>query len=77
VRAASGSAPLVVGFGIARPEHMRQVAGLGANGAIVASALADLVERAADPVNAARDYLREMKAAGQLSDAASPPAGKL
>lgn len=58
------SAPLVVGFGISRPEHVQRVAQLGANGVIVASALVDLIERADDPVAAARSYLREMKAGG-------------
>jgi tryptophan synthase alpha chain len=62
VRAATPS-PLVVGFGISRPEHVQRVARLGAAGAIVASALADLVERSSDPVNDARAYLQEMKAA--------------
>jgi tryptophan synthase alpha chain len=56
--------PLVVGFGISSPEHVRRVAQLGAAGAIVASALVDLVEKAAEPVGAARDYVREMKAGG-------------
>jgi tryptophan synthase alpha chain len=56
--------PLVVGFGISRPEHVRRVARLGADGAIVASALVDLIENAPNPVEAARDYLREMKAGG-------------
>ncbi len=63
VRAAT-PAPLLVGFGIARPEHVRIVASLGADGAIVASALTDLVEHAADPVQAAKEYLVEMKRAG-------------
>jgi tryptophan synthase alpha chain len=58
------TAPLIVGFGIARPEHVRRVADLGAAGAIVASALIDLIERSADPVSAARQYLSEMKAGG-------------
>lgn len=62
VRALS-SAPLVVGFGISRPEHVAGVARLGAQGVIVASALADLIERADDPVEAASTYLREMKEA--------------
>ncbi|MPZ23933.1 MAG: tryptophan synthase subunit alpha [Dehalococcoidia bacterium] len=62
VRTAS-AAPLVVGFGISRPEHVRNVAALGADGVIVASALADLVERSADPVADVHAYLREMKAA--------------
>jgi tryptophan synthase alpha chain len=61
---AETDAPRVVGFGISRPEHVRRVAELGANGAIVASALIDLIDNAADPITAARDYLRQMKAGG-------------
>jgi tryptophan synthase alpha chain len=61
-------APLVVGFGISRPEHVRRVADLGADGVIVASALADLIDHADDPVQAAREYLAELK------NAASSPA---
>ena len=57
-------APLVVGFGISRPEHVRRVAELGANGAIVASALVDLIDNSPDPIAAAVAYLREMKAGG-------------
>jgi tryptophan synthase alpha chain len=53
--------PLVVGFGISEPRHIREVAALGANGVIVASALAELVERSPEPVVAARAYLRAMK----------------
>jgi tryptophan synthase alpha chain len=67
---AETSAPLVVGFGISRPEHVRRVAGLGANGAIVASALVDLIDSSGDPIGAARDYLREMKAGGSVKAAA-------
>jgi tryptophan synthase alpha chain len=67
---AETSAPLVVGFGISQPDHVRRVAQLGANGVIVASALVDLIDRSADPVAAAREYLREMKAGG-LSAVAS------
>ena len=66
VRAATPS-PLVVGFGISRPEHVRRVAGLGADGVIVASALAELLERSSNPVEDARAYLAEMKAATQPS----------
>jgi tryptophan synthase alpha chain len=62
VSAASAS-PLVVGFGISQPAHVQRVARLGAAGVIVASALADLVERSPEPVSAARTYLRELKAA--------------
>jgi tryptophan synthase alpha chain len=36
--------PLIVGFGVSRPEHIRQLAG-HADGAVVASALVDLIER--------------------------------
>ena len=61
---AETSAPLVVGFGISSPEHVQRVAHLGASGAIVASALVDLIERSDAPVAAAQQYLREMKAGG-------------
>ena len=57
------SAPLVVGFGISQPDHVRRVAELGAEGAIVASALSDLIDRSPDPVAAARDFLTQMKSA--------------
>jgi tryptophan synthase alpha chain len=60
---AETAAPLVVGFGISQPDHVRRVARLSAAGVIVASALADLIETANDPVTAASDYLRAMKAA--------------
>jgi tryptophan synthase alpha chain len=60
---AETSAPLVVGFGISQPSHVQRVANLGASGAIVASALVDLVERSTDPIAAAREYLTELKRA--------------
>ena len=56
--------PLVVGFGISTPQHVRRVSELGANGAIVASALVDIIGNAADPIAAAREYIRDMKAGG-------------
>jgi len=63
VRAAT-PAPLVIGFGISQAAHLRRVAALGADAAIVASALTDLVERSpSEPVAAARAYLTELKAA--------------
>jgi tryptophan synthase alpha chain len=61
--------PLIVGFGISRPEHVRRVADLGASGAIVASALVDLIERSPEPASAARTYLAEMKSATHRIDA--------
>jgi tryptophan synthase alpha chain len=61
---AETSAPLVVGFGISRPEHVQRVARLGASGAIVASALVDLIDSSADPISSSKEYLRAMKAGG-------------
>lgn len=62
------TAPLVVGFGISQPQHAERVAELGASGVIVASALADLIERSeGDPVPAAREYLLAMKNAARAS----------
>jgi tryptophan synthase alpha chain len=60
---AETAAPLVVGFGVSQPQHGQRLADLGANGAIVASALVDLIERSTDPLVAARDYLLEIKRA--------------
>ena len=56
--------PLIVGFGIARPEHVAGVSEL-ADGVIVASALVDLLERSApdERGTVAARYVSEMKAA--------------
>lgn len=56
--------PLVVGFGISRPEHVLALRGQ-ADGAIVASALADLIESTPPDrrVAAVHDYVKLMKAA--------------
>lgn len=55
--------PLVVGFGISRPDHIAQLRGL-ADGAVVASALVDLIENT--PVHerdaAITTYVRELHA---------------
>jgi tryptophan synthase alpha chain len=56
--------PLVVGFGISQPAHVRRIAQIGGDGVIVASALVDLIDKSPDPVTAAREYLREMRAGG-------------
>jgi tryptophan synthase alpha chain len=45
VRRAAGGLPVAVGFGISRPEHVGAVRAMGAEGAIVGSALVKLVER--------------------------------
>jgi tryptophan synthase alpha chain len=71
---AETSVPLVVGFGISQPSHVQRVASLGASGAIVASALVDLVERSPDPLAAAREYLTELKRAAAVR-ASSPEHG--
>jgi tryptophan synthase alpha chain len=60
---AESPAPQVIGFGISQPAHVRSVAEFGAQGAIVASALADLVEHSADPIAAAHAYLLDLKSA--------------
>jgi tryptophan synthase alpha chain len=68
VRAAT-NVPLVVGFGISQPEHVRRLHGQ-ADGVIVASALADLIESTAPErqVAALSHRIRELK------EAAGPPA---
>jgi tryptophan synthase alpha chain len=64
----------VVGFGIARPEHVAAVAE-HADGVIVASALVDLLQDVPTAVRAttARQYVRDMKAAGRRQPAAAEP----
>jgi tryptophan synthase alpha chain len=60
--------PLVVGFGISRPEHIHALAGL-ADGAVVASALIDLIDRT-EPEGreaAISQYVRELRASCSVS----------
>lgn len=56
--------PLVVGFGISRPEHVQSV-GRIADGVIVASALIDTIERAGydNAVDAAAAFIRTLRTA--------------
>jgi tryptophan synthase alpha chain len=63
--------PLLVGFGISKPEHVRRVQRAGADAVVVASALVDLVERTEDSekVQAVRGFVRDLQLA------ASAPAG--
>lgn len=58
------SLPLVVGFGISRPEHVAEVAAI-ADGAVVGSALIDLIERQPESALAqpVADYIRSLKEA--------------
>lgn len=60
--------PLVVGFGISRAEHVARLRGL-AGGAVVASALVDLVDQTApdERLAAAADYVERMSRACSAS----------
>ena len=70
---ASCPQPLVVGFGISRPEQVRALHGL-ADGVIVASALVDLLDSTPSErwVPAVEAYLRELKDAAR-APATAPP----
>jgi tryptophan synthase alpha chain len=69
IRAAT-TTPVVVGFGISRPEHVEWLHGR-ADGAIVASALIDRIERAGgDPAPVAAEFVRALRAA---ADGATSP----
>ncbi len=54
--------PLAVGFGISRPEHVRQVAQV-ADGVVVASALIDLIDNSAPEarLRALEEYIRSLR----------------
>jgi tryptophan synthase alpha chain len=62
VKAAANGLPVAVGFGISTPEQAAQVGDL-VDGVIVGSALIDVVRRAADPVQAAEDFVAALRAA--------------
>jgi tryptophan synthase alpha subunit len=51
--------PVVVGFGISKPEHVHEV-GQFADGVIVASALIRAAGNAADPAQAAYDFVQHL-----------------
>lgn len=46
-REAAGSIPVAVGFGVSGPGHVREVIAMGADGAIVGSAIVDMIEKGA------------------------------
>lgn len=60
------SLPVVVGFGIASPDHVRDLRGI-ADGAVVGSAALDAISRAAPQrrVDALRDFVRSLRDAGR------------
>ncbi len=57
--------PLAVGFGISKPEHVSDIIKSGADGAIVASALIDIITDKIDNLDEAKDeigsFCRELK----------------
>jgi len=73
VRKAAGSrVPLAVGFGISRPEHVREV-GRFADGVIVGSALVERLERAVSPQAAVADAVGLVRAMRRAADEARAP----
>lgn len=63
VIANAGAMPVLLGFGISTPEHVRAAIAARASGAITGSALAKIVEAASDVDAAVYEYVKEMKAA--------------
>lgn len=65
-----GAPPCMVGFGISRPEHVREALQLGARGAISGSAvvgrIADSLEDEPRMLGSLADFVRDMKAATRL-----------
>lgn len=60
VKAHAGHIPVAVGFGISTAEHVRQVGSI-ADGAIVGAALIRAAGDAADPAQAAFEFVQELK----------------
>ncbi|HTX43899.1 MAG TPA: tryptophan synthase subunit alpha, partial [Methanocella sp.] len=56
----SNGTPLAVGFGISRPGHVSEVIGMGADGAIVGSAIVDMASRGAT-VAEVLDFVKGLK----------------
>jgi tryptophan synthase alpha chain len=56
---AKGKIPISAGFGISRPEHVSAIIKSGADGAIVGSALVNIVSQYVENPDEAADYLRD------------------
>lgn len=67
---AAGSAPLLLGFGVSRPEHVRAALEAGADGAIAGSAVAQVITENLSNVPVMLErltaFVKEMKAATAL-----------
>lgn len=60
VKTQTGELPVVVGFGVSKPEHVREI-GEYADGVIVASALLRAAGEAADPAINAAEFVRSLR----------------
>ncbi|HMK46553.1 MAG TPA: tryptophan synthase subunit alpha [Methanocella sp.] len=61
-KAAADKTPVAVGFGISNPEHVTEIISMGADGAIVGSAIVDLVSKGAS-TEELQTYVRSLKTA--------------
>ena len=60
---AASPVPVAVGFGVSKPEHVRAIAGAGAAGVIVASALVDALGPDGRDIDALADLVRRLREA--------------
>jgi tryptophan synthase alpha chain len=61
-KSAAGETPVAIGFGISGPNHVGEVIGLGADGAIVGSAIVDMIANGASS-GEITDFVRGLKQA--------------
>ena len=57
--------PILVGFGVSTPKHVREISQF-ADGAVFGSALIDVMEKNENNVEAARNFVSDMKKATLL-----------